>query len=212
MGRAKINDLLSFFTMKFGPVESSDFQRARTHFIQSMAAYSLLCYIIQIKDRHNGNIMIDGRGCITHIDFGFLFDIGPGGVKFEPNSFKLSHEMVVLMGGKDSVGFRHFRELTVKAFLAARPHARLIVETVALMLAAEFPSFKGPATIDRLMQRFRIDLSEKKAAEYMMSVIDNACENARSIVYDEFQYRTNGEFSPLTSRSWFSGLRSARMD
>ncbi|KAG0655552.1 phosphatidylinositol-4- kinase [Rhodotorula mucilaginosa] len=192
MGRAKINDLLSFFTMKFGPVESSDFQRARTHFIQSMAAYSLLCYIIQIKDRHNGNIMIDGRGCITHIDFGFLFDIGPGGVKFEPNSFKLSHEMVVLMGGKDSVGFRHFRELTVKAFLAARPHARLIVETVALMLAAEFPSFKGPPTIDRLMQRFRTDLSEKKAAEYMMSVIDNACENARSIVYDEFQYRTNG--------------------
>jgi phosphatidylinositol 4-kinase len=88
----------------------------------------------------------------------------------------------------------------------------LIVETVALMLAAEFPSFKGPPTIDRLMQRFRTDLSEKKAAEYMMSVIDNACENARSIVYDEFQYRTNGEFSSLTSRSWFSGLRSARMD
>ncbi|GAA5868294.1 hypothetical protein JCM3774_000996 [Rhodotorula dairenensis] len=192
MGRAKINDLLSFFTMKFGPVDCADFQRARTHFIQSMAAYSLLCYILQIKDRHNGNIMIDGRGCITHIDFGFLFDIGPGGVKFEPNSFKLSHEMVVLMGGKDSVGFRQFRELTVKAFLAARPYARLIVETVALMLAAEFPSFKGPGTIDRLMQRFRTDLSEKKAAEYMMAVIDNACENARSIVYDEFQYRTNG--------------------
>ncbi|GAA5978734.1 hypothetical protein JCM10908_004462 [Rhodotorula pacifica] len=192
MGRAKINDLLSFFTMKFGPVDSADFQRARTHFIQSMAAYSLLCYIVQIKDRHNGNIMIDGRGCITHIDFGFLFDIGPGGVKFEPNSFKLSHEMVVLMGGKDSVGFRQFRELTVKAFLAARPYARLIVETVALMLSAEFPSFKGQGTIDRLMQRFRTELSEKKAAEYMMSVIDNACENARSIVYDEFQYRTNG--------------------
>jgi len=67
MGRAKINDLLSFFTMKYGPVESIEFQKARTNFVQSMAAYSLLCYIIQIKDRHNGNIMIDGRGCITHI-------------------------------------------------------------------------------------------------------------------------------------------------
>lgn len=192
MGRAKINDLLTFFKLKYGPVDSPEFQRARTHFIQSMAAYSLLCYIVQIKDRHNGNIMIDGRGCITHIDFGFLFDIGPGGVKFEPNSFKLSHEMVVLMGGKDSAGFRQFRELTVKAFLAARPYASQIVGTVNLMLAAEFPSFKGEGTIDRLMQRFRTELSEKKAAEYMMSVIDNARENARSIVYDEFQYRTNG--------------------
>ncbi|KAG2151050.1 uncharacterized protein EDB93DRAFT_1249545 [Suillus bovinus] len=32
-----------------------------------MAAYSVACYILQIKDHHNGNIV--------HIDFGFLFDI-----------------------------------------------------------------------------------------------------------------------------------------
>ncbi|GAA6029504.1 hypothetical protein JCM8097_003711 [Rhodosporidiobolus ruineniae] len=192
MGRAKINDLQSFFVMKYGPPDSIEFQRARTNFIQSMAAYSLLCYIVQIKDRHNGNIMIDGRGCITHIDFGFLFDIGPGGVKFEPNSFKLSHEMVVLMGGRESVGFRQFRELTVKAFLAARYYAQAIVDTTHLMLAAEFPSFKGEGTLDRLKGRFRLDLSEKDAAEFMVDIINDACENKRSIVYDEFQRVTNG--------------------
>lgn len=197
MGRAKINDLQSFFVMKFGPLGSPEFQHARNQFVQSMAAYSLLCYIVQIKDRHNGNIMIDARGRITHIDFGFLFDIGPGGVKFEPNSFKLSHEMVVLMGGRDSVGFRNFRELTVKAFLAARPFAQSIVDTVGLMLAAEFPSFKGEPTLERLMARFRPELSEKDAAAYMSGVIDNAYENKRSIVYDEFQRRTNGAFPCL---------------
>ncbi|BGP13672.1 hypothetical protein JCM10213_002240 [Rhodosporidiobolus nylandii] len=192
MGRAKINDLQSFFVMKYGPTDSVEFQRARTNFIQSMAAYSLLCYIVQIKDRHNGNIMVDSRGCITHIDFGFLFDIGPGGVKFEPNSFKLSHEMVVLMGGRDSVGFRQFRELTVKAFLSARAYAQSIVDTTHLMLAAEFPSFKGEGTIDRLKGRFRLDLSEKDAARFMVDIINDACENKRSIVYDEFQRVTNG--------------------
>jgi phosphatidylinositol 4-kinase A len=75
MGRAKINNVSAFFNHKFGPSESVEFQKARVNFIQSMAAYSVACYILQIKDRHNGNIMIDGQGRITHIDFGFLFDI-----------------------------------------------------------------------------------------------------------------------------------------
>lgn len=75
MGRAKINDLLAFFMAKFGSEDTVAFQKARLNFIQSMAAYSVACYILQIKDRHNGNIMIDGQGHIVHVDFGFLFDI-----------------------------------------------------------------------------------------------------------------------------------------
>lgn len=67
MGRAKVNDLLSFFISKYGGEDSIEFQKARLNFIQSMAAYSLACYILQIKDRHNGNIMIDGEGHIVHI-------------------------------------------------------------------------------------------------------------------------------------------------
>jgi phosphatidylinositol 4-kinase len=124
------------------------------------------------------------------------------GVKFEPNSFKLSHEMVVLMGGRDSVGFRQFRELTVKAFLSARYYAQSVVDTANLMLPAEFPSFKGEGTIERLKGRFRLDLSEKEAANFMVAIIDDACENKRSIVYDEFQRVTNGSFlSPGTFRT-----------
>jgi phosphatidylinositol 4-kinase len=67
MGRAKVNDLLGFFQAKYGHPESVAFQVARLNFIQSMAAYSVACYILQIKDRHNGNIMIDGEGHIVHV-------------------------------------------------------------------------------------------------------------------------------------------------
>ncbi|KAF8334229.1 uncharacterized protein EI90DRAFT_3051526 [Cantharellus anzutake] len=192
MGRAKINDLIGFFESKYGHSESVAFQQARLNFIQSMAAYSVACYILQIKDRHNGNIMIDGEGHIVHIDFGFLFDIGPGGVKFEPNSFKLNHEMVVLMGGRNSEGYQLFVRLTVKAFLAIRPFADQIVETVRLMLGTGLPSFKGEPTIQRLRDRFVPGMTERQAAEWMMAVIRNAHENVRSTVYDEFQRIQNG--------------------
>lgn len=192
MGRAQINDLVEYFVDKYGGVDTVAFQRARLNFIQSMAAYSVACYILQIKDRHNGNIMITGEGHIVHIDFGFLFDIGPGGIKFEAGSFKLNREMVALMGGTDSQGYRMFQDLTAKAFLAIRPHANQLVDAVALMLGTGLPSFKGEGTIRRLRDRFQLQLPERQAAEYMVSVIRNAHENMRSDIYDGFQKLQNG--------------------
>ncbi|KZT09606.1 atypical/PIKK/PI4K protein kinase [Laetiporus sulphureus 93-53] len=202
MGRAKVNDLMDFFIAKYGGEDTIEFQKARLNFIQSMAAYSVVCYILQVKDRHNGNIMIDGEGHIVHIDFGFLFDIGPGGVKFEPNSFKLTHEMVVLMGGRYSQGYQLFQQLTVKAFLAIRPYADQLVSMVRMMLDTQLPSFKGEPTIKRLRDRFALGLNERQAAEWMMAIVRNAHENVRSTAYDEFQRLQNGESS-------FDGLEQA---
>jgi phosphatidylinositol 4-kinase len=77
-----------------------------------MAGYSLLCYILSIKDRHNGNILIDGFGHIIHIDFGFMLGNSPGGnLGFEKAPFKLTNDMVVLMEGVDSELFGYFKML-----------------------------------------------------------------------------------------------------
>lgn len=95
--------------------------------------------------------------------------------------------MIALMGGRNSQGYALFQHLTVKAFLALRPHADQLVSTVQLMLDTGLPSFKGEGTIKRLRDRFALGLNERQAAEFMVAIVRNAQENVRSTVYDEFQ-------------------------
>ena len=108
-------------------------------------------------------------------------------MKFEPSSFKLTHEMVILMGGRYSQGYQLFQQLTVKAFLAIRPYMDQLITTVQLMLDTSLPSFKGEPTIQRLRNRFAPGLNERQAAEFMVAIVRNAHENVRSTAYDEFQ-------------------------
>lgn len=193
MGRSKINSLLDFFVGRFGNVDSVSFQRARLNFIQSMAAYSIACHVMQCRDRHNGNIMIQNdTGHLVHIDFGFLFDIGPGGMHFEPYSFKLTAEFIEVMGGIDSQGYRLFSELVVKAFLAARPYVDEIVGVCDLMKHTGLPSYTDGNTMKRFRSRFVPEMDERQAARHAVGLINDASKNIRSIVYDGIQKAQNG--------------------
>ena len=192
LGREAVNGLYDYFVSKYGSEDSIRFQEARNNFVKSMAAYSVISYLLQFKDRHNGNIMIDDAGHILHIDFGFCFDIAPGGVRFERAPFKLTSEMVAVMGGStSSQSYRWFEELCVKSFLASRQHTDKLCHIVVLMLGSGLPCFK-PETIAHLRQRFVLEKSEREAADYMKDLVKKSYGNFSTKGYDGFQLLTNG--------------------
>jgi phosphatidylinositol 4-kinase len=92
IGKTNEESLYEFFLSNFGPKHNFRFQEARENFIRSQAAYSVVSYILQVKDRHNGNILVDKeKGFLVHIDFGFILDISPANnLRFERANFKLT--------------------------------------------------------------------------------------------------------------------------
>ena len=64
----KLSSLNLFYRWYYGP----KFEEAQRNFIRSLAGYSVFCYVLNVKDRHNGNIMLSRNGHLLHIDFGFM--------------------------------------------------------------------------------------------------------------------------------------------
>ena len=149
--------IIDFFRNQFGNDRSRRFRAAKKNFCNSLAAYSLVCYILQIKDRHNGNILIDTEGHLMHIDFGFFLSNAPGkGVKFETAPFKLTAEQVEVLGGNNSHTFHEFRELMKQGFMALQEQSQKIILLTEMMFLGQndLPCFVGgEQTLVALKQR-----------------------------------------------------------
>ncbi len=78
--------------------------QAKTNFLKTLVGYSLVTYFLQIKDRHNGNILLHRDGSLIHIDFGFFLTSSPGkGVELEKKvPFKLLSEYTEVLGSLKS--------------------------------------------------------------------------------------------------------------
>ncbi len=171
---------------------------ARQNFARSLAAYSIACYVLQIKDRHNGNILLDANGHVIHIDFGFLFTSSPGGnMNFESAPWKLTTDFVGVLGGKDSRLFKYYRSLCVRAFAALRKSAAKITLLVEMTLAgnSHLPCFQkgSQAVLSELAERFAPHLkTDADIAAHVNGLVDASASAFSTSMYDAFQYYSLG--------------------
>lgn len=76
--KSSYGSLTKYFNNTFASGKSSvSIETARENFARSLAAYSIVCYLMNVKDRHDGNILIDASGHLLHIDFGYILSATP---------------------------------------------------------------------------------------------------------------------------------------
>jgi phosphatidylinositol 4-kinase len=115
---------------------------------------------LQIKDRHNGNILLHKEGYIVHIDFGFLLSSAPKGNLEKEVPFKMTEEYVEILGGYDSNLFKRFRRMFFEGFKMIRKHKNKVLLLVKTMRGADLKCFKEN-TLWELEDRFLAeDLSD----------------------------------------------------
>ena len=99
--------LKNYFESTFKP---ECVQKAKNNFLYSLVGYSLIQFVLSLKDRHNANILIDEFGHMVHIDFGYILGKYPGFYGVEISPFKFSIEYL------DLVNLEEFKLLFTEGF------------------------------------------------------------------------------------------------
>ncbi|SCV03122.1 LANO_0G02278g1_1 [Lachancea nothofagi CBS 11611] len=196
--KGQIASLKDHFIRAYGDSTGFRYKRARDNFCSSLAAYSIICYLLQVKDRHNGNIMVDNEGHLVHIDFGFMLSNSPGSVGFEAAPFKLTYEYVDLLDGIHSEAYKKFVRLTKDAFRALRKYGDQIVSMCEIMQKENMqPCFNArEQTSAQLRQRFQLELSDSECDDFVENVlVGKSLGSIYTRLYDQFQLVSQGIYS-----------------
>lgn len=196
--KGAVASIKDYFLRVYGFENTPRYKRAQENFARSLAAYSIICYVLQIKDRHNGNIMLDNEGHIMHIDFGFILSNSPGSVGFEAAPFKLTSEYIDVLGGENSSSHNLFVKICEDCFLSLRSRCEQLVNLVNLMQKdSTLPCFKsGAQTSYLLKQRLQLDLSDEECRAFVRTnLIGKSVGSMYTRLYDQFQLLTQGIYA-----------------
>ncbi|CDU17341.1 phosphatidylinositol 4-kinase, putative [Plasmodium yoelii] len=184
----KYQNIIKFYHLKFSNIYIYIY--ALKNFISSLAAYSLMSFILQVKDRHNGNLLFDEYGNIVHIDFGYILNIYPGiSINFELAPFKLTKEMIMLLtinNQRKQYFIFTYINLVVKGYLLLRQKSDWIISCIESLSNSEINCFKYN-TIEKLKKRLNLDKNDNDASIFMINKIHQAYNNITTIMYDYIQ-------------------------
>ncbi|CAB9498886.1 Phosphatidylinositol 4-kinase beta [Seminavis robusta] len=205
--------LRDYFERAYGPPGSQQhpqqsstggltFEQAQDNFLRSLVGYSLVCYVLQIKDRHNANLLLDREGHIVHIDFGYVLGDMPK-MAYVPTfteraPFKLSDEFWDVLGGwnvkRGGLGVK-FCKMFEEAFACASAHSdelACMVEGIMLTLKGNPTEARRCANSVRANLRMRGPPNSIQQKMFIRELIATAQTSWTTSSYDWLQRQMNG--------------------
>lgn len=162
----------------------------KVRFAQSLAISSCLSYILGLGDRHLDNIMINYRGQIFHIDYGYLMDNPTTTILSEPK-IKITSLMIDFLGGEKSNYYKLFKKYIVRVFDILRLHSDLVIEHYNMIGNEKFINWE--IFKEKLECRFLNGVGSKDIQIILQneidvglgysSVITESCQNLKQQIY-----------------------------
>lgn len=138
--------------------------------------------------------MMDSKGHIIHIDFGFMLTTGPNvaGVIFEIAPFKMTKDYMTMIGEQSSSVYTYFQILLVKGFVAVRKHLDEICDLLTIMSKqSPLPCFEK-FDMHSFRESMRLSLRDEDLGPWVKALFDESLSSLRTVWYDDFQRMSNG--------------------
>jgi phosphatidylinositol 3-kinase len=123
------NGSLSNFLQKYNPNQTV--KNIQMVYQNSLAFWTIITYILGIKDRHFDNIMVTFSGKLFHIDFDFIF--GKDSKLYSPK-IRLNSYMIEGLGGDDK--YREFKEICEQYFMQIRQNIDMVYALLMNLVVA----------------------------------------------------------------------------
>lgn len=194
------------------------FQKYINQFLRSTAGSVVASYILDLGDRHSGNILIQDDDCLLfHIDFGHILGHKKSkfGFKREVEPFIYLEEMHQLINydycGDKQVAdknFEDFQEFCCEGFKIARENFVLVYNLLNLLVPANISEL-DKESIHKTIKNFHLELSDNEAKYEMRQMIKKAHKVYRRQFDNWFRLHCDWT-KKISSRwycCWFRGLK-----
>lgn len=140
-------------------------------FMTSLAISCCISYLLGLGDRHLDNIMINDKGQIFNIDYGYLLEHPMTNILGAPN-IKVTHDMIDFLGGPKSEYYEKFKKYLASVYDIMRLYKNIIVshyELIASEDLLDWNIFK-----DKLESRFLTGLDNEEFQIILIKEIESS--------------------------------------